>query len=234
MDRKILLDVETTGLYPASGHKIIELACLELFNDNQTGKEFHIYINPQREIPMESTRVHGITDDQVKDCKIFAEIAEDFLNFVGDSKVIAHNAEFDRGFINFELKTIGKTELPKSSFIDTLVIARGKFPNQKVSLDELCKKFNIDLTSRKDYHGALVDIKLLAEVYYNLLKGQKNIFETEVVKQSARANSENMLQTYNFVDFPKRFFNLNEEEEQQHLSFIKAMKKSIWLEKYNN
>lgn len=233
-DRKIVLDVETTGLYPSQGHKIIEIACIELFDDEKVGEAMHLYINPQRDIPQEASNVHGITDSDVMDCPIFKDKYEEILAFIGDSKVIAHNSEFDRGFINYELKLINQNELPKEQFIDTLLIAKKKFPNQKVSLDELCKKFSIDLTSRKDYHGALIDIKLLAEVYYNLIKGQKSIFEDNSktsVKTNIQTDEEEVL-FYPDSYFKKRDLKLTDNEEQEHINFLKNMKKSIWLEKF--
>ena len=167
--RNIVLDTETTGLSINEGHRIIEIGCVELINDKITGEKFHTYINPERSIPIETTLIHGITDSDVQDQPIFAEIADEFLSFIGDSTLIIHNAGFDISFLNHELKNINKKTIQSDKAIDTLEIARKYFPGERVSLNALCKKFNISLESRK-MHGALIDSLLLAEVYFFITK----------------------------------------------------------------
>ncbi len=225
-NRKILLDVETTGFHYNNGDKIVELACIEIFDDKDMKGEFHVYINPQRKIPEEVIRVHGISNEMVKDSPVFENIVEDFLKFIGGCEIIAHNAKFDMSFINAELKNIGKEIIPVNRFIDTLKLAQAKFLGQKNRLDDLCKRFNIDLESRKDYHGALIDTRLLGEVYIKLIGGQKSIFDT------AFKSTDNIVSTkvasYDSTNFEYRNFKLTKEEERYHVKFIENITKSIW------
>ena len=229
LNKKIILDTETTGLSANNGDKIVEIACIELLNDKDFGASFHYYINPERHIPIESTNIHGITNDKVADCKKFVEIYEELIEFIGDSQIIAHNAEFDRGFINAEFRHINKAEIPKSKFIDTLTMAREKFPREKVSLDHLCNKFNISLESRKDYHGALIDIVLLGEVYLNLIKGQSNIFDDNKLEKN---NLEEKIEqiVYENTNFIKREVLIQANEELKHKDFINSkIKNATWF-----
>jgi DNA polymerase-3 subunit epsilon len=184
MTRKIILDVETTGFKAIDGDKIVEIACIELFDDKTLGKEFHYYINPKREIPRESTAIHNITNEMVADKPTFAEIAGSLVEFIGNSKIIAHNANFDKGFINHELNLANFPMFANEQFIDTLVLAKNKFPTLKNSLDALASRFNISLKSREGGHGALIDIKLLAEVYKNLINDQITSLDDLINKKS--------------------------------------------------
>src|SRR3989338_8374687 len=158
--RKICLDTETTGLDPREGHKIVEIGCVELINGVRTGNDFHVYINPRRDIPIEAFNVHGLSTEFLQDKPIFAHIAHKFLDFIRDTKLIIHNATFDIKFLNFELGLVGSNPISKEFVIDTLIIARNKFPGAQNSLDALCKRFEIDLSKRKK-HGALLDSELL-------------------------------------------------------------------------
>ena len=169
--REIVLDTETTGLDPKS-HRIVELACIELVNHLPTGAKLHKLINPEMDIPAESAAIHGITNAKVKDAPVFAEIAAEFLEFVGDSKLVIHNAEFDVGFLNGELVRLGFPKIPIARAIDTVHMARKKFPGAPASLDALCKRFGVDNAHRM-LHGALLDADLLAQVYLELIGGRQ-------------------------------------------------------------
>lgn len=173
MTTEIVLDTETTGMDPYDGHRIIEIGCVEIQNHLPTGRTLQIYINPERDIPADATAVHGITEEFIADKPTFSEIYTDFIDFIGDSKIIIHNAEFDMKFLNWELKNVGHIGLKWSRVIDTLGMARKKFPGSPANLDALCRRFEIDNTSRT-YHGALLDSELLAEVYLELIGGRQH------------------------------------------------------------
>ena len=183
-EREIILDTETTGLDPKSGHRIIEIGALEMYNKVLTGNEFQTYINPQRDVPMEAYRIHGIGTDYLKDFPLFEEIAQSFLDFIGDSKLVIHNAPFDIKFLNYELSRANHKTIDMQNVIDTLPMARRKFPGAKANLDALCKRFKIDNTSRIK-HGAIMDCELLSEVYVELTGGRQGSFFAE--SQSARS-----------------------------------------------
>lgn len=170
--REIVLDTETTGLDPANGHRIIEIGCVELFNLIPTGRSYHVYIDPERDIPEEAFRVHGISSAFLAGKPVFAAISDAFLTFVEDSKIIAHNAEFDLRFLNAELALLGLSPIQPGRVVDTLALARRKFPGGSNSLDALCQRYGID-SSRRTKHGALLDAELLAEVYAELLGGRQ-------------------------------------------------------------
>ena len=171
--REIVLDTETTGFDPATGDRIVEIGAVELMNHLPTGRTFHKYLNPQREVPAEAIAVHGLTDEFLRDKPLFADVAAEFASFIGDdAKLIIHNAAFDMKFLNAELKMIGKTQLPWSRALDTLALAREKFPGAQNSLDALCRRFGIDNSSRT-LHGALLDSEILAEVYLELIGGRQ-------------------------------------------------------------
>ena len=165
---EIILDTETTGLSTADNHKIVEIGCVELNNQIPTNNIFHEYINPQRAVSEDAYKVHGYSNKFLSSKKIFSEIAEDFLNFIGDKTIIIHNAPFDLSFLNYELKIINKKPIDIKNVIDTLEIARSKYPGSQNSLDALCKRFNID-NSKREKHNALIDCHLLKEIYVNLL-----------------------------------------------------------------
>ncbi|MBZ0228961.1 MAG: DNA polymerase III subunit epsilon, partial [Bauldia sp.] len=170
MKREIILDTETTGLAPAGGDRIVEVGCLELVNHIPSGRTFHAYLNPGRPVPIEAVEVHGLDDAFLRDKPPFAAVADDFLAFIGDAVLVAHNGEFDLAFINAELGRLGRTAVPGARMVDTLMLARRKHPAGPNSLDALCARYQID-TSRRTFHGALLDAELLAEVYIELIGG---------------------------------------------------------------
>ena len=170
--REIVLDTETTGLDPANGHRIVEIGCVELLNAIPTGETFHAFIDPGRDMPEEALRVHGISAKFLAGKPVFADIAADFLRFAGGAKIVAHNAEFDMRFLNAELALLGIAPIASDRVIDTLTLARRKFPGVANSLDALCARYGID-TSRRTKHGALLDAGILAEVYAELTGGRQ-------------------------------------------------------------
>ena len=170
--REIVLDTETTGLDPSDGHRIIEVCCLELDNHLPTGRVYHTLIHPERDIPEESTRVHGLTVEKLTDAPNFSAIVDDLLAFIGDSPLVIHNAEFDLKFLNAEFAKVSRAPLPSTRGIDTIQLAKRRFPGARYSLDELCRRFNIDLSVRSK-HGARIDSELLAQVYLELLGGRQ-------------------------------------------------------------
>lgn len=177
--KEIILDTETTGLDPKFGHRIIEIGALEMHDKVLTGRKFHCYINPEREVPMEAYRIHGISTDFLQDKPLFENIVDEMLEFIEDGALVIHNASFDLKFLNHELTRLGKASLDHLKVVDTLPMARKMFPGAKVNLDALCNKFKID-NSLRTFHGALKDAKLLAEVYVELCGGRQAKFETKV------------------------------------------------------
>lgn len=181
--REIVLDTETTGLDPNGGHRIVEIGCVELINRLPSGATYHVYVNPERDIPEDALRVHGITAEFLADKPRFEEIAAEFLGFIGDAPLVIHNAAFDVGFLNAELQRLGFAPLPAERAIDTVAIARQRFPGAQASLDALCRRFEIDLSGR-ELHGALLDCRLLAEVYLELHGGRQP--GLELAREQAR------------------------------------------------
>ena len=171
--REIVLDTETTGFEPSEGHRIVEIGAVELLNKMPTGRTYHQYINPERPMPKEAFEVHGLGDDFLRDKPVFKTIARDFIEFVGESTLVIHNAAFDMKFLNAELKSLGHPGLPMSQSLDTVAMARRKFPGAPASLDALCRRFGID-NSAREKHGALLDCELLAEVYLELIGGRQH------------------------------------------------------------
>ena len=170
--REIVLDTETTGMDPFKGDRIVEIGCVELLNHIPTGNHYHVYINPERDVPAEVVAVHGLTEQFLKDKPVFAEIYADFLDFIGDATLVIHNAEFDMKFINHHITEMGAPAIPNTRVVDSLLMARQKFPGSPANLDALCKRFSID-NSNRTLHGALLDSELLAEVYLELLGGRQ-------------------------------------------------------------
>ena len=170
--REIVFDTETTGLDPATGDRVVEIGCVECINHVPTGEVFHVYINPERDMPEAAFKVHGLSADFLRTKPVFAAIAEDFVNFVGDAKLVAHNAFFDLGFVNAELSRLGYTPIDAGRVVDTLALARKKNPFGPNSLDALCARFGID-NSRRTKHGALLDAEILAEVYLEMMGGRQ-------------------------------------------------------------
>ena len=222
--REIVLDIETTGLEYKEGHKIIEIACLELSNFIPTGKVFQTFVNPKKEISASAKEKHGITEDFLKDKKLFNEIVPDFIKFIKDSALIAHNGiSFDIPFLNYELR-YNKFNTINNPVIDTLNLARKKFPGSSVSLDALCRRFDIDLSIRKK-HSALIDTKLLAKVYLELKGGQQPNLILETKEEN---NRENKFQNFEKESLKDRKFLLTSEEEKLHKEFIKKIKNPLW------
>lgn len=221
--REIVLDTETTGMDPVKGDKLVEIGCVELMNYLPTGKTYHVYINPERDIPAEATAVHGITDDFVKDKPTFGEIVGDFLDFIGDARLVIHNAEFDMKFLNAELKTFGFPTLDNRRVTDTLKMARMKFPGSPANLDALCRRFGIDNSSRT-YHGALLDSQLLAEVYLELLGGRQQglaITETSVEVEMVAMTRERVYRE-------PRNFKPSAEELSLFGELLSRLKNPLW------
>ena len=212
---EIFLDTETTGLSFNEKHKIVEVACIETKDLIPTNKKFHKLINPERDVPLEAVKIHGYTTEILKTKEVFASIANEFLEFIKDKKLIIHNASFDLGFLNYELKLIKKEEIKKEQVIDTLELARGKYPGSSNSLDGLCKRFNIDL-SRRTKHNALLDCELLREVYINLLdaKEPRLIF-------SAEKNSDVKYNLDKSNNYCKKIIKPSKDELLKHDNFLK-------------
>lgn len=229
--REICLDIETTGLDPREGHKIIEIACVELVNKVKTGKFFHSYVNPRRDVPQEAFRIHGISTEFLQDKPIFDHVVYKFLDFIKDTKIIIHNAAFDTKFINHELRILGLEPMNMTNVLDSLAIARNKFPGSPASLDALCKRFNIDL-SRRTKHGALLDTELLCDVYVELMGGAQAGLGFEVKKKevSAEKKAEEIIQVASErKTLPKRDFPVSEADLQKHKEFItKNFKSNLW------
>ena len=222
--REIILDTETTGLRPGEGHKIIEIAAIEIVDFIPTGNTYHQYINPERDVPQTSTDVHGITSALLHDKPTFNKIAEEFLQFVQNDTIIAHNIDFDIGFINYELQNCGKPSLNNKK-VDTVTIAREKFPGQGVSLDALCKRFSIDNTQREK-HSATLDAELLAKVYIELLDAREPSLD---LQQEER----HQIQAHNFDISKIKNRNLlpriTDQEKKLHEEFIETLgENSIW------
>lgn len=191
--RHIVLDTETTGFKAEEDDRLVEIGALELVNMVPTGRVFHHYLNPQRPIPADATRVHGITDDMVKDKPLFIDVVQELLDFLADDPLVIHNAEFDMRFLNAAFKRHDLPTLPITRAIDTLAIARKRFPGSPNSLDALCKRFEIDLSARKDFHGALLDSRLLADVFLELSGGrQVELFSSGRVVQGQEAAVQNL------------------------------------------
>ena len=189
--RQIVLDTETTGIGSESGHRIIEIGCVELFDRELTGSHFHYYLNPQRAVDEGAFRVHGLSNEFLSDKPLFSEIANEFMEFVDGAELIIHNAPFDLGFLNAELKRIKwkNTIQDICSIFDTLVVARQKHPGQKNNLDALCKRYDID-NSNRQYHGALLDAEILAAVYLAMTGGQRSLFEEENAVQGSKVGNK--------------------------------------------
>jgi len=217
---EIFLDTETTGLSFKEGHKIVEIACIETKDLIPTGKVFHKLINPKRNVPDGAFKVHGFSEEFLKDKETFDLIADDFLEFIKEKKIIIHNAPFDLGFLDGELNSLKKNKLEKKLVIDSLVVARNKFPGVSNSLDALCRKFNIDL-SRRTKHNALLDCELLREVYINLLDAKEPKFNL-----SSNNLDQNVLTNR---DYNKKIVEISEVEKNKHKDFLKKeLKKNFY------
>lgn len=223
--REIVLDTETTGFDPDQGDRIIEIGCVELENHLPTGKHLQLYINPEREIPAEATTVHGITNEFIADKPIFSEVYSEFLEFIEGGKLVIHNAEFDMKFLNSELAKVGHKSLGWSNVIDTLGMARQKFPGSPANLDALCRRFNIDNTERT-YHGALLDSELLAEVYLELIGGRQHGMSLANQKD-APASGQKQQKTERKAREPRKYA-ANDEELAAHGALMEKLKEPLW------
>lgn len=223
--REIVLDTETTGFDPLTGHRIVEIGCVELFNHLPTGKVYHQYLNPERDMPEEAFKVHGLSAQFLSDKPVFAEIVADFMEFLGDAILVIHNAEFDMRFINAELNRLGFPPLPMSRSLDTVAMARKKFPGAQANLDALCRRFEIDNTHRS-FHGALLDSELLAEVYLQLIGGRQPGFELGLSGTNSRGQSGPVVERILRQPRPHA---VNAEELEAHAAFVGKLKKPIWL-----
>jgi DNA polymerase III subunit epsilon len=220
---EIFLDTETTGLSYSNGDRIVEIACIETQDSIATSKVFHKLINPQRSVPEEAFKIHGFSEEFLSSKETFKEIANEFSEFIKDKTIIIHNAKFDLGFLNNELRMLRKPEIKKEKIIDTLEIARSKFPGTSNSLDALCRRFSIDL-SRRTKHNALLDCELLREVYINLLD-QK---EPKLIFTSTESQKENQSLKDNKI-YNKKIIKANNDELDKHKSFLKKeMKKNFY------
>lgn len=227
MKREVVLDTETTGLNPILGDRVVELGCVELINHIPTGKSFHAYINPQREMPDDAFRVHGLSDGFLADKPLFGAIAGDFIRFIGDATLIIHNAPFDVGFLNAELERVKLPSL-QNEVIDTVQLARDVHPGARVSLDALCKHYGID-TSRRALHGALLDSQILAEVYLELIGGRQVAFAltAEVRVSMAEVYVGPAVRRERPVPLLRR---TNLDEERAHAALVASLgPNALWL-----
>jgi len=231
--REIVLDTETTGFDPTTGDRIVEIGGVELYNHLPTGRTYHQYINPERAMPREAFEVHGLGDDFLRDKPVFAAIGQAFADFVGDAKLVIHNAAFDIKFLNFELTRMGLAEIPWSQAIDTLAIAKQKFPGSPASLDALCRRFGVD-NSKREKHGALLDSEILAEVYLELIGGR----QPDLVLAPTQGASRGGPASTSAGDWRPRARpeplppRLTEEEEAAHAAFVaKLGEAAIWLKR---
>lgn len=227
--REIILDTETTGLSPATGDRIVEIGAVELINHIPSGKIYHVYLNPERDMPKEAEAVHGLSAAFLNDKPLFKTIVEDFINFVGDAPLIIHNASFDMGFINAELETIGRGPIPSSQVIDTLQMARRSHPMGPNSLDALCRRYGID-NSKRTKHGALLDAELLAEVYLELIGGRQTALILQTRTTTLMTDNLMMSQTSR-VRLEVLAPRLTKEESALHQAIIAELgEKALWNE----
>ena len=222
--REIVLDTETTGLDPLTGHRVVEIGCVELINHLPTGRTYQTYVDPERDIPDEASAISGLTTEFVRGKPLFADVVEAFLEFVGDAPIVAHNAAFDLGFINAEMKRLKRGGLSGDRAIDTVAIARRKFPGAQASLDALCKRFGID-TSGRVKHGALIDAQLLAKVYLELVGGREpGLGLAGLGSQAAQRTIAPGARPMR----PPRPHAATEQELALHEKFIARIKNAIW------
>ena len=220
--REVVLDTETTGLSPENGDRLVEIGCLELTNHMATGRTYHCYVNPEITMPSAAQDVHGLSDEFLADKPLFAAVADDFLAFAGNDPLIIHNAAFDMGFINAELRRLGRPSLPTSQAVDTVFMARQKFPGAPASLDALCRRFGID-NSARTLHGALLDAELLAEVYLELCGGRQPglVLEANEVASGETGAIQRILRE-------PRTFALSDAERDAHQKLMADLTDPIW------
>ncbi len=229
--REIVLDTETTGFEPSEGHRIVEIGAVELLNKMPTGRTYHQYINPERAMPKEAFEVHGLGDDFLRDKPVFKTIARAFIEFVGESTLVIHNAAFDMKFLNAELKTLGHPGLPMSQSLDTVAMARRKFPGAPASLDALCRRFGID-NSAREKHGALLDCELLAEVYLELIGGRQPDFVLATAAAQTAAHQRDTQAGRAKARPSVLASRLTEDEQAAHQAFLVKMgDAAVWLKR---
>tara|TARA_B100000945_G_scaffold179879_1_gene144161 strand:- start:691 stop:1413 length:723 start_codon:yes stop_codon:yes gene_type:complete len=238
MNRQILLDTETTGLDPKSGHRVIEIGCVEIINRKFTGSEFHTYLNPEREIDEEAEKIHGLSFEFLSDKPKFYEVLDEFLEYIKDSELLIHNAPFDIGFINHEIKLHSKkgpfVETIVDKITDTLQIAREKHPGQRNSLDALAQRYEIGGYDRS-YHGAILDSKILGDVYLAMTGGQSDLFQANAANQKS-AVAETKSDVSSIKDAKIVLTSISEDEEKRNLDYLKNMQEEtgvepVWLSK---
>tara|TARA_B000000475_G_scaffold220094_1_gene183025 strand:+ start:401 stop:1099 length:699 start_codon:yes stop_codon:yes gene_type:complete len=230
--REVVLDTETTGLDPKNGDRIVEIGAVELFNHMPTGRYFHKYLNPDRPMPQEAFAVHGLSDDFLKEKPRFLDIMDEFTSFVGDAKMVIHNASFDMKFLNAELKRAGAKIYSDQQAIDTLLIARKKFPGAQNSLDALCRRFSID-NSRREKHGALLDSELLSDVYLELIGGRQPDLVLKVDDDEKLENYEKSRREVRSKRKTELKSLITEAEKINHEEFLKTLgEDSIWRKHY--
>lgn len=238
--REIVLDTETTGFEPSAGDRLVEIGAIELHHRLPTGKIFHTYLNPERSMPAAAFRVHGLSEAFLSDKPLFSEVVDEFLHFIGRDPLVIHNAPFDMKFLNAELARFQRKTLPYSQAIDTLVIAKKKFPGAPASLDALCRRFNVD-NARRTNHGALLDSELLAEVYLELRGGRQRTLDMAPSHKETLANKPpaqtvaKSISRNRLTPVPKqgaapvRKFKICEEESAAHRAFLKKLNDPFWL-----
>ena len=221
--KRIALDIETTGLNPTQGHRIVEIGCVELENNYPTGNYFQQYINPNRKMPEEAFKIHGLTDEFLLDKPTFLLVADKFLDFIKGSELVIHNAKFDLGFLNYELELASKKPLLEFKVVDTLVEARKIFPGAANNLDSLCRRYDIDVGKRKK-HGALLDAELLADVFLEMNGGRQQNMGLEPKKSNVK---EIVMLNKEFL-YSKKIITPDSKEMQGHEEILKSLKKNYW------
>jgi DNA polymerase-3 subunit epsilon len=226
--REIVLDTETTGLSPDKGDRVVEIGCVELINHVPTSNTFQVYLNPEREMDEGAQRIHGLTNEFLQDKPKFEAIAEDFISYIGESKIIAHNATFDINFLNSELSRLNKAKISQERVIDTLKIAREKYPGARNSLDALCKRFFVDNSNRK-LHGALLDSELLAEVYLELIGGKEPALALAEEARTHKLPEKELIIKASIKRENELKPRLTKEDQIKHKEFIDTLKvKPVW------
>ena len=220
--REIVLDTETTGLSASAGDRLVEIGCLELFNHLPTGKTYHQYINPTIPMPSEAQKIHGLSDEFLGDKPVFSDVVDKFLNFISEAPLVIHNATFDMGFINAELQKVDLPKIPSTRAIDTIALARKKYPGAPASLDALCRRFKIDNSARA-LHGALLDAELLSEVYLELVGGR----QPGLVLGSATLAQTNKKDDARIALAPRPHQPTSDELEK-HAEFLRRLKNPLW------
>lgn len=225
--REIILDTEATGLDYSCGHRLVEIGCVELIDKMRTGILYHQYLNPERDVPYEAFKIHGLSSEVLRNHPVFGEIFQDFLNFVKDSQIVIHNARFDLGFLNEELRRIGAQQLSADRVVDTLQMARSHFPCSPVNIDALCRRFGLDLSTRTR-HGALIDAKLLSEIYIELSGGRQimlNFSNLEIREESRKLEEKpHIILDQDLIQKMASNF-----EKRYHEEFLKRVRNPIWL-----